>query len=188
MEQSVARKTNPEVTFLHKWKTIMPDLKAHLIFWPLAFLGLAFDLWTKKAVFNWLEDQEAYSIIDGFLQLIKAQNNGAAWGIFSGKSILLVSVASVALIAIIVVFLFSGRQPKIIHAAMGFFAAGVSGNLYDRFFNDGLVRDFIDVYYHDIHWPTFNVADSLLSIGVGLLIISTFFTGKPAQKHDQPQK
>ena len=39
----------------------------------------------------------------------------------------------------------------------------------------------IDVYYRDLHWPTFNVADSLLCIGVGLLIISTIFT-KPKQK------
>jgi signal peptidase II len=60
--------------------------------------------------------------------------------------------------------------------------------LYDRLFNDGQVRDFIDVYYRSYHWHTFNVADSLLCIGVGLLIISTLLIEKPARRHDQQRK
>jgi len=55
-------------------------------------------------------------------------------------------------------------------------------------FNEGLVRDFIDVYIGNKHWPTFNVADSLLCIGVGLLIVSTFLTEKSSQKHAQQHK
>lgn len=167
---------------------MIPDFKAHLIFWPLTIGGFALDLWSKWAVFNWLKSDESYNVIDGFVQLIRAENNGAAWGIFAGRSTLLVMVSSIALIVIIMVFLFSGRQHRLIHVALGFFAGGVSGNLYDRYFHHGLVRDFIDVHYHNLRWPTFNVADSLLVIGVGLLIISTIFIEKPAQKHDQPQK
>ena len=182
-EQSSAKKLPP----LGK-KSLIPDFTAHLIFWPLAIGGFALDLWSKWAVFKWLKSGEPYNVIDGFVQLSIAQNPGAAWGIFSGRSTLLVMVSSIALIAIIMVFLFSGRQPRIIHFALGFFAAGVSGNLYDRYFHHGLVRDFIDVHYRSLHWPTFNVADSLLVIGVGLLIISTIFIEKPAQKHDQQQK
>jgi signal peptidase II len=86
------------------------------------------------------------------------------------------------------VFLFSGTQYRSIHIALGLFTGGICGNLYDRIFNDGLVRDFIDVYIGDKHWPTFNVADSLLCIGVGLLIVSTFLTEKPSQKHAQQHK
>jgi signal peptidase II len=58
--------------------------------------------------------------------------------------------------------------------------AGIIGNLYDRFFNEGRVRDFIDVYVGSYHWPTFNVADSLLCIGVGILLLLSFTA--PAEK------
>ncbi len=75
-----------------------------------------------------------------------------------------------------------------IHIALGLFTGGILGNLYDRIFNDGMVRDFIDVYIGNKHWPTFNVADGLLCIGVGLLIISTFVTEKSSQKHAQQHK
>ena len=75
------------------------------------------------------------------------------------------------------------------HAALGLFAAGICGNLYDRIFNNGLVRDFIDVvYWSGRHWPAFNFADSMLCIGVGVVIISGLFTEKSARKHAQQRK
>ena len=165
-----------------------PDLKAHLIFWPLTLGGLALDLWTKKAVFDWLGDQGNVSIINNSLRLVKALNDGAAFGIFAGKPYFLTAVSAIALLVILGVFLFSGTHSRLVHVALGLFTAGICGNLYDRIFNDGLVRDFIDVYYHNSHWPSFNVADSLLCIGVGLLFISTLITEKSAQKHAQQQK
>ncbi len=165
-----------------------PDLKAHLIFWPLTLGGLALDLWTKKAVFGWLQNHDNISIINGSLRLVKALNNGAAFGIFAGKPYFLTAVSAIALVVVLGVFLFSGTHSRLVLVALGLFTAGICGNLYDRIFNEGLVRDFIDVYYRDSHWPAFNVADSLLCIGVGLLIISTFLTEKSAQKHAQQHK
>ena len=170
---------------------ILPDLKAHLIFWLVMIAGLAFDLWTKKVVFDWLEDRHTYSVIGGFIELVRALNNGAAFGLFSGKIYLLIIVPIVALIASIVFFLFGGPQPRKAYVALGLIAAGACGNLYDRIFNGGMVRDFIDVYYNGYHWPTFNVADSLLCIGVAILILPMIwevFIQKPAQKHDRQQR
>jgi signal peptidase II len=115
-------------------------------------------------------------------------NNGAAFNLFAGKPYFLAMISIIAIVGILIVFLFSGGMQKLIHIALGLFSAGVCGNLYDRLFNNGSVRDFIDAYWGTYHWPTFNVADSLLCIGVGLLIISTFLTEKPAQKRDQQQK
>jgi signal peptidase II len=168
----------------------LPDLKAHFIFWSLAMGGLLLDLWSKKAVFDWLGQQPSHnvSIIDGLLKFIIALNDGAAFSTFSGKAYLLTAISVVALMVVFGVFLFSGTQYRSIHIALGLFTGGICGNLYDRIFNDGLVRDFIDVYYRDKHWPTFNVADSLLCIGVGLLIVSTFLTEKSSQKHAQQHK
>ncbi len=179
---------SPSRAFFKQMALSLPDAKTHLIFWSLMAGGLALDLWTKKAVFDWLKPHETYPVIDGFLRLVIAVNNGAAFNLFAGKPYFLAAVSIIAIIGIFAVFLFSGGQHKLVHIALGLFAAGVCGNLYDRLFNNGSVRDFIDVYRENYHWPTFNVADSLLCIGVGLLIISTFFTEKPAQKHDQQHK
>lgn len=175
-------------TFLKRLSLSLPDSKTQLTFWSLMAGGLALDLWTKKAVFDWLEHQDSVYIINGFLQFVRALNNGAAFGMFAGKPYFLTAVSVIASGVILVGFLLSGRQPKLIHIALGLLAAGVCGNLYDRIFNDGLVRDFIDVYYRNYHWPAFNVADALLCIGAGLMIISTFLTQKSNQKHAQQRR
>ena len=175
--------------FLERLGLALPDSKAHLTFWSLLVVGLALDLWTKRVVFDWLEHRGSVSIINGFLQLVRVLNNGAAFGIMAGKPYLLATVSVVALIVIFAVFLFSRSRQRLVHIALGLFASGVCGNLYDRIFNGGLVRDFVDVvYWPGKHWPAFNVADSLLCIGVGLLFISTFFTGKSSRRHAQQHK
>lgn len=183
-------KPSMEQAPVNRLSGVMPDLKAHLIFWSLALGGLLLDVWSKKAVFDWLGREQSHnvSIIDGFLRFIIALNDGAAFSTFSGKAYLLTAISVIALVVVFGVFLFSGTQYRSIHIALGLFTGGICGNLYDRIFNDGLVRDFIDVYYRDKHWPTFNVADSLLCIGVGLLIVSTFLTEKSSQKHVQQRK
>jgi signal peptidase II len=164
--------------FLKHRLLALPDLSAHLIFWPLMVFGIALDLWSKRAVFDWLEHRGSISIIDGFLRFVRASNNGAAFGLFSGYPYWLIVVSCVALVVIFACFFFGGTKQRLVYVALGLFAAGVCGNLYDRIFNDGLVRDFIDVYYRQHHWPAFNVADSLLCIAVGLGIISCFWPPK----------
>jgi signal peptidase II len=175
-------------TFFRQIALSLPDAKAHLIFWSIMIGGLALDLWTKKAVFDWLKPHQTFPVIDGFLQLRTAINDGAAFNLFAGKPYFLAIISIVAIVGILAVFLFSGGTHRLIHIALGLFAAGVSGNLYDRLFHNGSVRDFIDAHWKTYHWPTFNIADSFLCIGVGLLIISTFLIEKPARKRDQQQK
>ena len=80
---------------------LLPDTKAHLIFWPLMIGGLALDLWTKKAVFDWLGPYERHSVIDGFFQLVPALNNGAAFGWFAGRAYFLAAVSIGAVIVIL---------------------------------------------------------------------------------------
>jgi len=152
--------------------------------------GCTLDLWTKAAVFDWLKQKpdNSVSIIDGFLRLVMALNDGAAFGLFSGKPYVLAAFSAIALIVIIAIFLFGGTQHTPVHIALALFAAGVCGNLYDRVFNEGFVRDFIDVYCRRYHWPAFNIADALLCIGVGILVLSTFLTGKQYRKHGRQHK
>lgn len=152
---------------------IKNSLKAHLIFWPVTVVGLGLDLWSKKAVFNWLKTQPGHSVsvIDGLFRLVTAENPGAAFGIAGGQRWLLIVVSVIALIIIFAVLFFGRAERKLVYFALGLSAAAVLGNLYDRLFNNGRVRDFIDLYRHDWHWPAFNVADTMLCVAVGLFAI-----------------
>jgi signal peptidase II len=169
----------------------LPDRKTHLIFWPIFVLGLILDLWSKSAVFEWLKQKPGSTavLIDGLLRLIMVKNAGAAFGVAMGQLSLFVVMSVIALIVIFVIFLFGQVHQRLLHVALGFFAAGICGNLYDRIFNNGLVRDFIDViYWPGRHWPAFNLADSMLCIAVCLVIISGLFTEKSSRKHAQQHK
>jgi signal peptidase II len=153
----------------------LPDMTAHLIFWPILILGLIADLWTKSLIFKWLQIGESYPVIDRFFQLTAVQNAGAAFGLANGQRILLINVSTIAAIVVVCIFLFGDIKKRLVQIALGLFIAGVLGNLYDRIFNDGFVRDFIDIcYWPGRHWPAFNIADSMLCIAVGLLIITSF--------------
>ncbi len=172
-------------------KRTASSVSSHLLFWPILIAGLAFDLLSKSAVFDWLADspQQGFTVIKGFLSFQLAQNPGAAFGIAAGQRTLLVAVSVAALAVVFSIFLFGGAHLKIIQVALALFAAGICGNLYDRLFHDGRVRDFIDVvYWPGKHWPAFNVADSMLCIAVVLLLMSGFSTRSSSQKPAQKQK
>ena len=164
---------------------------AHLIFWPVVIGGIIADLWSKSAVFEWLAQlpNHEFVVIEGFFKFIIALNDGAAFSIASGRRFILVATSIIALIAVIGIFLFGGDKRRIIHITLGLFVAGIVGNLYDRIFNDGFVRDFIDIYRGNWHWPAFNIADSMLCTAVGLMLI-TSFTAASSQKpvHQQKQE
>jgi signal peptidase II len=169
----------------------LPDMTAHLIFWPTTLVGLALDLWTKHAVFAWLWNAPGQNarIIDGFLTFQLALNKGAAFGIADGARPFLIGVSVLAMFIVLGVYFFGSVKQRAVQVALGLFGAGVCGNLWDRIFNGGSVRDFIDVvYWPGRHWHTFNVADAWLCIAVFLLIVATFFTDSSDQRRDQPQK
>jgi signal peptidase II len=177
--------------FRDRCKAGLPDRKAHVTFWSILVLGFAADLWTKHAVFTWLahEPGQSAEIIPGFLTFRLALNAGAAFGIAYGQSSFLVGVSAIALTVIFGVFFLGHAHQRIVQTALGLFAAGVSGNLWDRLFNGGHVRDFIDVvYWPGRHWHTFNIADALLCVAVGLLIVATLFTDSSCQRHAPPRK
>jgi signal peptidase II len=123
----------------------------------------------QKPVFKWFT-------------LVARENAGAAWSIASGKSLLLITISLIALIIVFAVFIFGIVHRKITCFALALFTAGVLGNLYDRIFNNGLVRDFIDLHINDKHWPAFNLADSLLCIAVVILLLSSFLQTRDHQK------
>lgn len=155
-------------------------LKAHLIFWPIFIVGIAADLISKSVIFHWLSTREnqSFNIISGFFQLVMVENKGAAWGIAHNKTLMLISFSVIAIFIVFGIFLFSRKMQLIVVIALGLFAAGIFGNLFDRLYNHGSVRDFLDFYLFDKHFPSFNIADSMLTIAVALLILTTLFAPK----------
>jgi signal peptidase II len=167
----------------------LPTAGAHLIFWTVSILGLAMDLLTKWIVFENVEPGQSVPVIDGVVQFVHVLNTGAAFGIMADKTGYLILVSFAAIVIVLGLFLFGDVRQKISLVALGLFTAGICGNLYDRLFNEGMVRDFIDVvYWPGRHWPAFNAADSMLCIGVALMIITAYVTERPCRKHARQQK
>lgn len=157
-----------------------PKKNVHLLYWPIVIVGIIADLWSKHAVFAWLSEKNGYgsgySVIDGFFRLVMRENSGAAFSIAKGQTAILISVSVIALVVVLGLFFFGKIHGKVMHIGLALFTAGIIGNLYDRVFNNGYVRDFLDVYYKDHHWPAFNVADSMLCVAVGLLVIANIMS------------
>jgi len=136
---------------------------------------LALDRWTKLLIHSRLELDDSISVIDGFFNITYVRNTGVAFGIFSSvsspvKSIILSAFAALAAVLVIGYSLRTPLQNRLLHTALALILGGALGNLYDRIAY-GYVVDFLEFYVGRYHWPSFNVADSAISIGVVLLAI-----------------
>jgi len=138
----------------------------HVIFTLIAAISLILDLFTKWLFFNINRDM---SIIPGFLEITLARNEGAVFGIFAGRKWFLLILALIAVVVIVYIQFRKTETSFISSLSLGLLLGGALGNIYDRIVF-GSVRDFIDVHIGSRHWPTFNLADAFLCVGVGLLI------------------
>ncbi len=167
-----------------------PDSAAWLLWGALVLVGTLADLWTKQAVFNWLGPVgrgPIYRVIPGFFHLVPCLNSGAAFSILQGQRFYLISVSILALLIILTAFSLGKIQGRILQTSIGCITAGILGNLYDRIFHQGFVLDFLDFHICEYHWPTFNLADTLLCIGAGLILL-TGITSGASEKHTRQQK
>jgi signal peptidase II len=169
------------------------------------------DLVSKAVVFEWLGDADVrrglsidahgharHVVAGNWLGLMLNLNYGAAFGRLAHIPHLLVFGRVVAVFLLIWLIARAPRGQGFYLTSLVLILAGAAGNLYDNFFYRpdpsefllvnpekpfGPVRDFIDVYFGiwDAHFPTFNVADSCISVGAVLLLLSGL-----VRKHDEP--
>jgi signal peptidase II len=118
------------------------------------------------------EDAGAIPIIRGFFYIVHVGNTGAAWSMFSGRSIILAVAAAATLAAIFLWRKALGLKDAHAQLCFGLLCGGISGNLVDRVVR-GHVVDFLDFHFGAYAYPTFNVADSAICVGVALYILST---------------
>lgn len=115
---------------------------------------------------------EDLEIIPGFFNLTHIRNTGGAFGVLAGEASRLRTglFLAVSCVALGIVFYLYTRTPpgkRWLDAALAMIFGGALGNLIDRL-RFGEVVDFLDFYVGTLHWPAFNVADSAISIGVGI--------------------
>jgi signal peptidase II len=125
-------------------------------------------------------------VIDGFFNITYVRNTGVAFGILdsiqsSVKSTILAILTVAAVIAVVIYSLRTPVNHRLLQVGLSLILAGALGNLYDRL-NYGYVIDFIDVYFRNYRWPSFNVADSAITTGVALLALELF----RKDPHDSP--
>ena len=143
----------------------------------LAILAIiAADQASKWLVVRFLPLNTVRDVIKGCFRLWHVRNSGAVWGFFSGHDGGLVPgvITALAIAALLVVaffFLHADRRQRLELAAYASILGGALGNIIDRL-RLGYVVDFLDAYVKSQHWPTFNVADSCITIGVLLLAVS----------------
>jgi signal peptidase II len=101
-----------------------------------------------------------------FLDITHVRNTGIAFGIFPGRLEVISLLTAAAVVWMLVHFARSGARHVLFPAALGLLIGGSVSNLADRIRN-GFVTDFI----HVSHWPTFNLADTFIVVGVALLLL-----------------
>jgi signal peptidase II len=116
---------------------------------------------------------EHVAIIPGFFNLVHVGNTGAAWSMFSGRSSLLALLAIGTLLAIVYWRHSLGLRQLTTQLSFGLLCGGISGNLIDRVAY-GHVVDFLDFHFGNYIFPTFNIADSCICIGVAIYLWQSF--------------
>ena len=136
---------------------------------------LVADQLTKALVVANLAIGEKARLLGDLVQVWHAQNRGAAFSLFQGGTVvfLIVSVLSIGMVAYFHRSL-RDRAPWL-HVVLGIVLGGTLGNFIDRL-RQGYVTDWLSIGIGDTRWPTFNVADSSVVIGIGILVVYLFLT------------
>ncbi len=159
-----------------------------------AWLGLAaviavLDLWTKHLATINLELYRPVPVTD-WLNMTLAHNTGAAFSFLADgdgwQRIFFIVVASVISVFLLVWMWRLPLQARALPAALALVLGGAIGNLVDRA-TLGYVVDFIDVHYAGWHWPAFNLADSAIVIGVGLMMIESLLPPRAPARSPDPE-
>jgi signal peptidase II len=142
----------------------------------LALFLLLLDQLSKWKIHSSMTLGESISILP-FFSISYITNTGAAFGILSEKNLFFIMVS-----LLLIVILFFLRKTFLSMGAWGLVGwamliGGGSGNLADRFLH-GHVTDFLDFYWKRFHWYTFNLADSFICVGAGIVFILSSFSKK----------
>jgi signal peptidase II len=164
----------------------MTKNSARTVYLLIALIVVVLDRWTKHLVAQRISLYSHIQIIPGFFRLTHTENTGAAFSLFADstgpwKTVLLIGFSVVAL-AVVSFLLWKNNHAHIATGiGLSLIMGGALGNLWDRLAR-GRVVDFLLFYIQHYQWPVFNLADSAIVIGAGLLVIEILFVKTHPEK------
>jgi signal peptidase II len=161
-------------------KTITPNV-AYLV----AAGVFVLDRLTKWVIESTMTTFDVQPVIPGFFDIVHARNRGAAFSILANsdsiwRDVLLIGISAAALLIVGSMLRNASQLDRRTAVALSLILGGAIGNVFDRVMF-GAVTDFLDFYIGDLHWPAFNVADSAIVIGSGLLLLGMWRKQEPAR-------
>jgi signal peptidase II len=165
----------------------MTKNSARVFYLIIALLIVLLDRWTKDIVARRIPLYSHIQIIPGFFRLTHTENTGAAFSLFADsvtpwKTGLLIAFSVIALIAVSVLLWKNQYAHMATGIGLALIMGGAVGNLWDRVAR-GRVVDFLLFYIKRYQWPVFNLADSAICVGAGLLVLEIVFAkSKPNEK------
>jgi len=153
----------------------------------IAIVVIGIDQFTKIWALNALVLHEPVALFTG-LNMTLAYNPGVAFSMFDESGDVgrwLLSGLAIIISVVLLAWLWRlHHSERLLAVGLGFVLGGAVGNVIDRIYL-GHVVDFIQVYYDQAYWPTFNMADSAITLGAALLIWDALFSKRDgAEKHD----
>lgn len=155
--------------------------KFHLL---IALSVVVLDRTAKWVIARNISLHDSIQVIPGFFRLTHVENRGAAFGLFADspsqwKIAMLVMFSVVALVIVTALLWRNSHQISTTGIGLALILGGALGNLWDRLVS-GRVVDFLLFYVGQYQWPAFNVADSAIVVGAGLLVFEILFAKTPA--------
>lgn len=160
---------------------------AYRLLWVLAVMVFTLDQLTKTWIVLNIDYVEyptewphagSIPVIEGIFHLVHVGNTGAAWSMFTGRSSLLALLAGITLLGIFFWRRHLGLHDRRAQMAFGLLCGGIVGNFLDRVLH-GHVIDFIDLHFGTYIYPTFNIADAGICVGVLLYLVHSFKEPQP---------
>jgi signal peptidase II len=146
----------------------------------LALVIVLLDHWTKHLVATRIALYRHVQVIPGFFRLTHTENSGAAFSLFAEhpahwKTELLIAFSVVAMLIVVILLWKQNRALSLSGIALSLILGGAAGNFWDRV-SSGYVVDFLLFYVKQYQWPVFNLADSSIVVGAGLLVLEILFS------------
>jgi signal peptidase II len=154
-----------------------------LVYYLLALVVFAIDQMTKWLIVKNMELGQTIPIIDEIFYITSHRNRGAAFGILQNQRFFFI-IITVIVVGAVVYYMQKHASDKFLKFALALVLGGAIGNFSDRLLR-GEVVDFLDVYIGSYDFPIFNVADSALVIGVGLIFIQSFMESKKKETENE---
>lgn len=152
-------------------------------YYIIALIVIIFDQITKWLIVEKMNVYESIVIINNFFNITSHRNKGAAWGILQDQMVFFYIITLIVVIGIIYYMQKHGKQSSLLAIGLSLLLGGAIGNFIDRLYRKEVV-DFLDFQIFNYNYPIFNIADSALVIGVGLLIIYTILDERKSKKEN----